>query len=411
MRPEEAATARAYPAPSLVPKGYKQTEVGVIPEDWDHAHLPDVAWYQEGPGVRNHQFTTVGVKLFNGTNIENGQINLEATKRFISEREAYGIYSHFLADDGDIVIACSGISVSRFDEKVAVLSRSHLPLCMNTSTMRFKVREAKASKEYFRHFLRSQGFKDQISGKATGSAQLNFGPAHVNVVRISLPPTLAEQQAIAEALSDADTLIGGLESLIAKKRAIKQGAMQELLTGKRRLPGFEGEWQVKRIGDLLTIRHGKSQHGVESVQGAYPILATGGQIGWSIRPLYSKPSVLIGRKGTIDRPQYMDRPFWTVDTLFYSEVYDPNSAKFLFYRLSIINWLQHNEASGVPSLNARTIEAIEISAPDALEQTAIAAILSDMDDDITALEGKLTKARQVKKGMMQELLTGRIRLV
>lgn len=390
--------------------GYKQTEVGEIPEDWAVIHIPDIVWFQEGPGVRNYQFTSTGVKLFNGTNIENGRICLDKTSRYISEREAYGWYSHFLADAGDIVIACSGITVSRFDEKVSVLSSEHLPLCMNTSTMRFKIVSPRLHKDYFRHFLRSQLFKDQISGKATGSAQLNFGPAHVSVVLVPLP-IKAEQEAIAEALSDADALIESLEQLLAKKRQLKQGAMQELLTGKKRLPGFSGEWEMKRLGGMLTICHGKSQRGVESADGPYPILATGGQIGWATRFLYDKPSVLIGRKGTIDQPQYMETPFWTVDTLFYSIIHDPNHAKFLYYRFCLIDWKQHNEASGVPSLNARTIENIHIASPGPKEQASITAILSDMDAEITALEAKLTKARQIKEGMMQELLTGRIRLV
>ena len=130
---------------------------------------------------------------------------------------------------------------------------------------------------------------------------------------IPLPP-LPEQRAIAEALGDVDALLGSLEKLIAKKRALKQAAMQELLTGKKRLPGFSGEWEVKRLGDVLKVRHGKSQHEISQKDGKYPILATGGEIGRSNHFLFDKPSVLIGRKGTIDRPQYVNTPFWTCFT-------------------------------------------------------------------------------------------------
>lgn len=107
----------------------------------------------------------------------------------------------------------------------------------------------------------------------------------------------------------------------------------------------------------------------------------------------------------------MDKPFWTVDTLFYCDVCQPNSAKFLYYRFLMVDWMQYNEASGVPSLNARTIERIEIECPDPVEQTAIATVLSDMDADLSALEARLAKTRAIKQGMMQELLTGRTRLV
>jgi type I restriction enzyme S subunit len=226
-----------------------------------------------------------------------------------------------------------------------------------------------------------------------------------------VPPTTSEQSAIATALGDVDALLAAQDALIAKKRAIKQGAMQELLTGKRRLPGFSGEWEVKRLGDVLTIRHGRDQKAVASPDGQFPILATGGRIGWANKWLYDKASVLIGRKGTIDRPQYMDAPFWTVDTLFYSELKTGHVAKFFYYRFCMIDWHVHNEASGVPSLNARSIEQLEVAVPTSKEQAAITAALTDIDTQLTALETQRTKTAQLKQGMMQALLTGRIRLI
>jgi type I restriction enzyme S subunit len=250
-----------------------------------------------------------------------------------------------------------------------------------------------------------------LNSMVFGSGQPLITGTQLKNLSIPFPPTRAEQEAIAEALSDADALIESLGSLLTKKRQIKQGAMQKLLTGKKRLPGFDEKWSITKLGTLLTICHGKSQRGVEQPNGPYPILATGGEIGRACQFLCDTPSVLIGRKGTIDRPRYMDTPFWSVDTLFYSIVHPPNCARFLYYSFCLIDWKQHNEASGVPSLNAKTVEDIEIRVPKAGEQTAIATVLSDMDSELSALESKLTKARQLKQGMMQELLTGRTRLV
>lgn len=224
-------------------------------------------------------------------------------------------------------------------------------------------------------------------------------------------PSMEEQEAIADALSDADALIEGLERLIAKKRLIKQGAMQDLLTAKRRLPGFSEEWVERTLGALLTVRHGRSQKEVEVPSGQYPILATGGQIGTADSYLWDKPSVLIGRKGTIDRPQFVETPFWTVDTLFYTDIHTTNDARFIFYVFQRIDWQSYNEASGVPSLNAKTIENIDVCVPGPEEQIAISAVLKDMDAEIEALETRLEKARAIKEGMMQNLLTGRIRLI
>ncbi|MDD3909499.1 MAG: restriction endonuclease subunit S [Dysgonamonadaceae bacterium] len=202
--------------------------------EWITKPLPEIAWFQEGPGVRTSQFTERGVKLLNGTNIFRGKVLLENTNRFISESEAFGPYSHFMVDDGDIVIASSGITIDKFEEKIAFISKEHLPLCMNTSTIRFKVKDH-LKPSFLYYFLMSKKFKDQIGAQATGSAQLNFGPSHLEKVEIYMPKDEKEQTAIANVLSDMDTDIEKLESQLLKYQNIKQGMMQTLLTGKIRL--------------------------------------------------------------------------------------------------------------------------------------------------------------------------------
>ncbi len=212
-----------------------QTRLPGFSGDWSVLPLQKVCWFQEGPGVRTHQFKTAGVKLLNGTNIAKGKVLLETTNRYISQIEADGAYNHFLVDEGDILLATSGITIDRLDEKVAIAKREDLPLCMNTSTVRFKVSNAKLTASYLYVFLRSNEFKNQIGQQATGSAQINFGPSHLEKIEISVPPTLIEQTAIATILSDMDTEIAALEERQTKTRALKQGMMQELLTGKTRL--------------------------------------------------------------------------------------------------------------------------------------------------------------------------------
>ena len=221
-----------------------------------------------------------------------------------------------------------------------------------------------------------QAQKDYMLSIATLTAVPYLNKNNCNSIPIPLPP-LPEQRLIATVLSDVDALIASLDKLIAKKRNLKTATMQQLLMGKKRLPGFgkgqgykESEiglipedWNVIKLGDVLKIRHGKSQREVVDLNGIYPILATGGEIGRTNTPLCNQPSVLIGRKGTIDIPKYMDTPFWTVDTLFYSEIFKNTSAKFTFYKFNLIDWYSYNEASGVPSLNAATIENIEQAFP------------------------------------------------
>jgi len=170
------------------------------------------------------------------------------------------------------------------------------------------------------------------------------------------------------------------------------------------------DWEVIKLESVLRVRHGKSQSEIYEENGSFPILATGGEIGRTNSFLYNNPSVLIGRKGTIDVPQYIETPFWTIDTLFYTEIFKNAFPKYIYYKFQTINWYAYNEASGVPSLNASTIETIEISLPPLSEQHAIADALSDVDALIAAQEALIAKKRAIKQGVMQELLTGERRL-
>ena len=155
--------------------------------------ISDLLFFQEGPGVRNTQYTQSGVKLLNVANLVNGKVDLSTSDRYISEEEAYGRYKHFLCDDGDFIIASSGIKVEYFDRKMGFVDSSMLPLCMNTSTIRFKVLDSKRLNiRYFMYYLKSLHFKQQLSKFITGSAQLNFGPSHLK--KMNMPLVSLEEQ-------------------------------------------------------------------------------------------------------------------------------------------------------------------------------------------------------------------------
>jgi type I restriction enzyme, S subunit len=385
-----------------VKQGYKQTEVGVIPADWNVSTVGAEFSIQLGKMLDAEKNMGVPKPFLGNRAIQWGRIDLTD----IGEVKMTSFdLQRFRLREGDLLV-CEGGEVGR-----AAIWHQLLEECYYQKALH-RLRPIRGyNVKLMLNMLQRVASTGFLQNFVTQTSIAHLPKDKFETVPIPLPPTKAEQEAIAEALSDADALIESLEQLLVKKRHLKQGAMQELLTGKKRLPGFSGKWEAKRLGDILTICHGKSQREVEAANGPYPILASGGEIGRANHFLYDKPSVLIGRKGTIDQPQYMDAPFWTVDTLFYSVVHEPHHAKFIFYRFCLIDWNQHNEASGVPSLNARTIEKIVIACPRSDEQTAIATVLSDMDAELVALETKLTKARQLKQGMMQELLTGRIRLV
>ena len=209
-------------------KGYQQTAIGSIPEDWEAKLLPKIAWFQEGPGLRNWQFTTQGTKVINVTNLENGILNLDRTDRHITIEEFLKTYSHFAIDCGDIVMASSGNSYC----KTAVVRDCDLPLVMNTSVIRFKPVNG-YNYTFLFLYLKSDLFKNQIDLMITGGAQPNFGPYHLRKVFLPVPSS-DEQLAIATVLSDMDAEIAALETRLAKTQSIKQGMMQQLLTGKVR---------------------------------------------------------------------------------------------------------------------------------------------------------------------------------
>ena len=178
--------------------------------------IADLLWFQEGPGVRNTQYTTSGVKLLNVANLVNGELDIATSSRYISEAEAYGKYRHFLVDEGDFIIASSGIKVEYFEKKMGFVQKKHLPLCMNTSTIRFKVlNEDKLNIRYFMYYLKSLNFKEQLYRMITGSAQLNFGPSHLKNMYMPLV-SLAEQNEIVSILDKITLIIKKCEQQLKK---------------------------------------------------------------------------------------------------------------------------------------------------------------------------------------------------
>jgi type I restriction enzyme S subunit len=244
---------------------------------------------------------------------------------------------------------------------------------------------------------------------------INLNQRGLSNLPIPLPPTLAEQEAIAEALSDADALIDSLEQLIAKKRLIKQGAMQELLTGKRRLPGFSREWEVKPFDDVLVRLNAKAHQILAAdyqASGRYPVVDQGQEfvVGFSDRVdrRFRCPAggvIVFGDHTCIVK--LIDFDFLVgADGTQVLRARDGHSTRFYAHQLQC----NPIESTGY-NRHFKLLKERSFLSPSLPEQAAIATILSDMDAEIAALEGRLEKARQIKQGMMQELLTGRVRLV
>ena len=226
--------------------------------------FPEVVWFQEGPCVRNTQYTNSGVKLLNVANLVDGKVDLSNTDRYISEEEAYGKYKHFLVDDGDFIIASSGIKVEYFDKKMGFISETQLPLCMNTSTIRFKVLDKSILDiRYFMYFLKTDRFKQQLAREITGSAQLNFGPSHLKKMHLPIIDLTAQRHIAA--------VLDKVSDLMAKRRQ-QLDKLDELV--KSRFIEMFGDinvndkgWTIQPLGELCTIVRGGSPRPIEKFLG------------------------------------------------------------------------------------------------------------------------------------------------
>ncbi len=389
-----------------IKQGYKQTDIGVIPEEWEVKPIGKLGLFSKGNGISRAESNTGIIPCVRYGEIYTTHDNY--IKKFYSfiSREVANRAKKLKV--GDVLFTASGETKEDIGKNVAFIDDIEAYAGGDIIILSPK----NADSLFLGYLFNAPYVVTQKANKGQGDAVVHITKDSLRDIVIAIPESISEQTAIATALSDTDALIAALDKKIAKKQQIKQGAMQQLLTGKKRLPGFSGEWVERKIGDALSIKHGRDQKQIECLNGKYPVLGTGGVIGRTDIPLYSKESVLIGRKGTIDKPYYYNTPFWTVDTLFYSEINSGYDAKYLFYIFNQIDWYLYNEASGVPSLNAKVIESIKIVIPHTKsEQTAIAQILTDMDNEIAKLEKERDKYKEIKAGMMQVLLTGRVRLV
>ena len=170
-----------------------------------------------------------------------------------------------------------------------------------------------------------------------------------------------------------------------------------------RFEGFHAEWKEKLIAEVLKIKNGKSQKDIANENGKYPILATGGIIGRTDTPIYEQESVLIGRKGTIDKPYYMNTPFWSVDTLFYSELFKEVNGIYMYMLFQTIPWRDYDTSTGVPSLTGKTIESMQIYVPILQEQTLIGNFFKQLDEVIHLLEEELGKYKNLKKAYLAKM--------
>ncbi len=378
-----------------IKEGYKQTDVGIIPEDWEVKKLSEVSNFENGKAHENFiddmgKYIVVNSKFISteGEVCKHSNENLSPLKI------------------GDIAMVMSDIPNGKALAKCYLVKQNDL----YTLNQRIcSIEATKANNEFlFRLLNRNKYFLEFDSG----SGQTNLIKIDVLDCPVGLPPTIREQQAIAEVLSDVDVLVTSLDQLITKKRNIKQGAMQLLLMGKKRLPGFSGDWETKTLEDIAPLQRGFDLPNKELKKGINPVVYSNGILNTHNEYKAKAPGIVTGRSGTIGKVNFVEQDYFPHNTSLWVTDFKGNYPKFVYYLYVSTKLERFGTGSGVPTLNRNDVHSYKVSIPPTKEeQKAIAQILSEMDAEIEALEKKQAKYKAVKQGMMQELLTGKTRLI
>ena len=399
---------------------YKKTEVGVIPEDWGVHPIGDLKpFVTSGSRGWASYYSERGDLFVRITNLTRKSIHLDLTNcKFVQlpEDDNEGIRTQLKENDVLISITADIGIIGYIDARVPA------PAHINQHIALLRFDPAKVNSKFVSYFLASEESQKKFRAATDTGAKAGMSLNAVQKIRTALPPTTDEQRAIATALSDVDALLDGLTRLIAKKRDLKQAAMQQLLTGQTRLPGFSGAWETKRLGDIAEIVMGQSpsSSNYNSIGKGLPLIQGNADIlnRWAIKRIYTTQSTKRGKAGDVlmsVRAPVGEISRTTFDVCLgrgVCAIRFPNA--FLYHSLVFFepNWTKHSKGSTFDSVNSSDVNAVEIYIPvEEAEQVAIATIFSDMDAELAALDARLTKTRALKQAMMQELLTGKTRLV
>lgn len=401
----------------MVKKPFKYTHVGRLPEDWDCLQaievIDEISMGPFGSDITVSNFVSSGVPVLNGYNVSQIML-IDKFQNFVTPKKAKEL-KKAVAHRGDIIVTHRGTigQVSYIPD-----SSAYSEYVISQSQFRVHFNDKRVNSHFLVSYLLSPiGQKYLLETKGHTGVPALAQPT-TNFRRLWIPlPEIAEQVAIAEALSNVDSLISSLQKLIEKKKAIKQGAMQELLTGKKRLPGFSGEWSNLRIEEITNL-HDNLRVPVEKSmrkKGNIPYYGANGIQDYVNGYTHNGSYVLIAEDGANDLQEYPIRyasgKMWVNNHVHVLDSKNSVSdTRFLSYSMSTIDYQAAITGGTRAKLNGHILMQLALDLPPLAEQQAIAQVLSDMDSEIEQLKKKLSKYQQIKQGMMQELLTGRIRL-
>ena len=390
----------------MVKKGFKQTEIGLIPEDWEVLSIEELCvsgGIVRGPfggSLKKSFFVPSGYKVYEQKNAIYSNVNIG---NYYISFEKFNELRRFEVKEGDFIISCSG-TIGRIFQIPQKFEKG----IINQALLKLTINRAKYSDIFFLHYFKWNNFQKIIIDNTQGGAMQNLiGMSDFKKTIIPFPPTKPEQEAIAKVLSDTDTLIDKLEQLIAKKRNVKTATMQQLLKPK------EG-WEVKKLGDYLDYEQPTKYIVVDTKYDNHnqtPVLTAGKSfiLGYTNEEfgIYRTLPVIIFDDFTT-ASKYVDFEFKVKSSAM--KILKPKpqaNLRFIYELMQTIKF----DSTDHKRYWISEYQYIEVKVPKSDEQTRIAQILSDMDNEIEALEKKLNKYKMLKQGLMQVLLTGKIRLV
>lgn len=363
------------------------------------------------------------IKALSANNVEQGRINFEK-ECYLASELLYKIWMNKgPCAKADVVMTMEaplGNIAQIPDNNKYILSQR---------TLLFKTLKHIVNNNYFFYVLSDKHFQAELIKNSTGSTVVGIQQKKLAKIKIKLPD-YSTQTKIAHILSACDTVIEKTQVAISKYKAIKQGMLHDLFTrgidmntGKLR-PKYEDtpelykesklgwvprDWDVKKLEEFVTIYNGidyKSNPPGENI----PIYGTGGIMGFTSIELNEGPAVLTGRKGSINRPFYIEGKFWNVDTIFCLIPKDKNNAKWLFYNIFLTDMNKYNEATGVPSITSKTLYKLYFCHYDIPEQEKIIELITPVENKLTYEQIYLQKLQSIKQGLMGDLLSGRKRV-
>jgi type I restriction enzyme S subunit len=416
-----------------VKSAYKETEVGVLPEDWVVTPLAGLVTIVHGFGFQSRYFKPLGKYRLTTP----GHFYEAGGFRDIGDKQKFydgPLPEGHILSAGDLIVAMTEQADGLLGS-AAIVPTGAIYL-HNQRIGRAKILCPELSVGFLYRVFNSNGYRAKVRATAAGTKVKHTSPARLLEIPVALPPTTTEQHAIAEALSDMDALIESLEQLIVKKRHLKQGAMQELLTGKKRLPEFHGKWRMSQLKAIVQTPITDGPHLTPRfLEDGIPFLSVNNLIEnridlselrfisradhevFSLKCKPRKDDILLGKAASVGKVALVELNIefniWSPIAMI--RINCDNVPRFIYYQLQGADLVEQiallTNSSSQGNIGMGDIDTLVLQLPSLPEQIAIADILTDMDSEIVVLEAKFAKARQLKQGMMNELLTGKVRLV